>query len=121
MKFIPQALADNRSKTILHVFRDEHNFNTFWKGKFETEDASGIETHPSFIRVGDVIDFYATGWEKQEVTNVKFEPHEHTSRAKETMTGNFQFTTKGGSFINATVENGNYSRLPIYVFKKDNE
>lgn len=114
--FIPQALVDEANRCVLKVFTNEAYFNARWKGRFTTVDAPGIETKPQRIRVGDVIDFYITGWNKAEVTKIEFVDHspEWSDWQK---VGTLVFTTKQG-LINAYVNGIGYDGLPIYVFPK---
>lgn len=113
-KFIPQALADETSRCILAVFRDEESFRP-WVGKFKTIDAPGVEIHPRLIAVGDVIDWYPTGWTRVRVREVIFTPDENDIPEFH-RSGAYRFATDEG-FFNVRVDGRHVIGAPIHVFR----
>lgn len=114
MTFIPQALADPTSRSVLFVWRDEERFKN-WADKVKTVDAPGIPTHPRLIKVGDSIDWFVTGWNKGTVSAVDFVP-DATDIPGWHRSGYFRFTYDGG-FINVRCDGRNLIDAPIYLFK----
>ena len=114
MTFIPQALADPLTRSVLFVFRDEADFLRCWADKVKTIDAPGVPTHPRLIKVGDVIDWFPTGWCKATVSAVSFTPDTgdipdyHRS-------GAYTFHTLQG-FVSARVDGRNVIDAPLHVF-----
>jgi hypothetical protein len=115
--FIPQALCDQASRTIVHVFTDESNFNAVWRGRFTTEDAPGIKVHPCSIRVGDIIDLYQTGWNREPVDSIEFHPFNPNDKSGLIKEGTMTFVKKSGS-TSVRFSGRNVLSLPVYVFNK---
>ena len=113
MTFIPQALADPESRTILVVFDNETDFAR-WADKVKTIDAPGIATEPSLIKVGDVIDWYITGWNKGEVKAIRFVPDSYDMQ--DWRSGHYEYTVEGAGFVNARIRGDRVLCAPIYVF-----
>jgi len=117
MTFIPQALADPVSRSVLFVWHDEENFRRYWEDKVKTIDAPGVPAHPRLVKVGDVIDLFSTGWNKGTVSAVEFSPDDadipdwHRS-------GSFRFTYDGG-YINVRVDGRLAIGAPIFAFPAD--
>lgn len=95
MPFIPQAIADETSKSVLFVFTNEEYFNRNWKDKVKTVDAPGVEVHPADVRVGDVVDWFQTGWNKERVLSVVFSP-DMNDKPGWHRSGSFTFETRAG-------------------------
>jgi hypothetical protein len=114
MTFIPQALADFNSKSILVVFRDELSFNTYWKDKVKTVDALGIEIHPSSVKIGDIIDVFITGWNKFGVTSIEFKPEKGDMPGIHVV-GTYIFEDGAGTSYSCRVD-GRYVDRVIYKF-----
>lgn len=119
MTFIPQALADPRSRSVLFVWRNEENFKTFWADKVKTVDAKGIEIHPFFIKVGDVIDSYVTGWSKDVVEYIKFKPDSFDIPEIQ-RSGTIIIKTKSGT-LSSRIDGRKVIDRPLYVFLNDDE
>lgn len=116
-RFIPQALADPDSRSVLFVFRDEQDFVRHWADKVKTVDAPGVATHPWLIEAGDVIDWFATGWNKATVRSVEFIPDGKDVPGWH-RSGMFVFTHEGG-YTNIRVDGREVIGAPIFVFPKD--
>jgi len=114
MKFIPQALADKNSRSILFVFRNEDDYRRNWAGHVKTVDAPGVLTHPRLIKVGDVVDTYITGWNRGTVSAIKFTPTDGDIPDYHRI-GVYQLTVTGCGFINVRVDGGS-SIDKIYTF-----
>lgn len=115
--FIPQALADPASRSILFVWRDEQDFLRHWKDKVKTIDAPGVETDPRLIKVGDVIDWFCTGWNKGAVTSIEFTPDGNDIPGW-CRSGHFRFAVEGCGYINARVDGRDIISSPLFVFPK---
>lgn len=114
MTFIPQALADPVSCSVLFVWHDEENFRRYWADKVKTIDAPGVPTHPRLIKVGDVIDWFVTGWNKGTVSAVEFVP-DGADIPDWHRSGHFRFTYEGG-YINVRVDGRAIIGAPLFVF-----
>ena len=55
--WIPQALADPVSRSVLFVWHDEGTFRLYWQDKVETVDAPGVSVHPRLVRGGPLYRF----------------------------------------------------------------
>jgi hypothetical protein len=116
MPFVPQALVDEKNRTIIHVFTDERDYATNWANKIQTIDAPGRLIHPRLIKVGDIIDLYVTGWNKTKVRNVTFTPDE-ISIPDYHVVGSYLFECDSG-YISAQVD-GRTAIDKIYLFSLD--
>lgn len=114
MTFIPQALADPASRSVLFVWHDEEEFRRYWADKVKTIDAPGVPTHPRLIKVGDVIDWFVTGWNKATVKAVKFTP-DADDIPDYHRSGTYTFETDGG-FLSTRVDGRKVIDAPMHVF-----
>ena len=115
MPFIPQALADPVTRSILFVWHDEENFRRHWADKVRTIDAPGVPIHPRHIKIGDHIDWFCTGWNKTAVTAIEFVP-DGNDIPDWHRSGHFKFTTPLG-YINARVDGRQIIGPPLFVFR----
>jgi len=112
-QYVPQAIADEKTKQILFVFETKSHLTPF-KDKVKTIDAPGVEIHPAEIKVGDWIGFYRTGWDKAKVNGIKFQPS-YLDKPYH-MKGCFSFDCSDG-FKSAFVDGrGVVFGLPLYKF-----
>lgn len=112
-KFIPQALCDEKSKSVLFVFQTEEMFAP-WRDKIKTQDAPGVSTHPRLIKAGDSIDWFITGWSKAVVKSISFRPFEDSIEGYH-VHGTYTFETDKG-FISVRADGRNLVDAPIYKF-----
>lgn len=113
-QWVPQALADPASRSVLFVWRDEENFRRYWADRVKTIDAPGVPTHPRLIKVGDVIDWFATGWNRAAVKAVKFTP-DASDIPDYHRSGCYTFETDGG-FLSIRVDGRKVIDAPMHVF-----
>lgn len=114
MPFVAQALADPASRSVLFVWPDEENFRLHWADKVKTIDAPGVATHPWLIKVGDVIDWFVTGWNRATVKAVKFIPDMNGISGYH-RSGTYTFETDG-EFLSIRVDGSKVIGAPMYVF-----
>jgi hypothetical protein len=114
--FVPQALADPESRSVLFVWRDEQEFRRHWADKVKTFDAAGLPTHPRLVKIGDTIDWFITGWSKGVVTGIEFIP-DSSDIPEWHRSGSFRFTTESG-YTNVRVDGRQVIGAPIFVFPK---
>jgi hypothetical protein len=113
-KFIPQAIVNQRTREVIHVFRNEEHWNNYWKGTVNTVDAPGVEpAHPSSINLGDTIDVYVTGWTRAKVESIQFVPDQEDLPGWH-RSGYFHFRVSWG-FIAVRI-NGRKTIDTIYIF-----
>jgi len=112
--FIPQALADPVTRATIFVWYDEENFRRNWADKVKTIDAPGVPTHPRLIKVGDVIDWSVTGWNRATVNAVKFTP-DASDIPDYHRSGTYTFETDRG-FLSIRVDGRKVIDAPMHVF-----
>lgn len=114
MSFVPQALADPVSRSVLFVWYDEENFRRFWADKVKTIDAPGLLTHPRLVKVGDMVDLFVTGWNCATVNGIKFTPNSDDIPSY-FRSGTYTFETTSG-FLSIRVRGQTVIDGPLYVF-----
>lgn len=119
MKFIPQALADPASRSVLFVWHDGENFHRHWADKVKTVDAPGVPVHPRLVKAGDIIDWFATGWNRGAVQQVDFVP-DSADLPSYHRCGTYAFKVADG-FMSVRVDGRNVTGASLYIFKTDKE